>query len=177
MTVALWGWIWKTLEYVLPSACLTRDQCQHILATTLMVALSRMGICRYAKRKPLYLPLKYFGLGLHSLHMLQVTLQLQMIHRHWRESTVTRKLLRQSFEHWLMCLGICNPFLLSSALHKVLVPSNWWTALVSSVQEYDLDLQLVLGLEANLSIPSAYFLTNQAAAILSHAKMILFNWC
>ena len=176
ITTTLKGQIWKALEYTLPSACMTWEQCRHIVAPTLMVALSCMGICRYAERAPLYLPEKYLGLGFHLLHILQITLQLQSILCHWNEPTVSGKLLRSSYKHWIVCLGSWFPFCLSTEHYKLLTPSNWWTALLALVRQYSMDLEVISGLEPEADFPLPQFLTHFALSHLSNNKMVLFNW-
>ena len=153
---------------------MTREQCHHIVAPTLMVALPCMGICRYAERAPLYLPEKYFGLGFHSLHILQITLQLQAILWHWNKPTVTSKLLWSSYEHWVVCVGSRFPFSLSTEVHKCLAPSNWWTSLAASVRQYLMDFKLISGLkptqEDNFSINKQEMLIKQLDSFFSYLR-------
>ena len=74
--LALLHQIWKVAEYVLLSLTTSKAECHQIVSLALMVALPRMGICKYAPRDAIYNPKEGLGLGVPLLHMLQLIVKI-----------------------------------------------------------------------------------------------------
>lgn len=79
--------------------------------------------------------------------MLQAILKLQMLTKHWTDTTPTSDVLHYSFEAWTVTLGTTQPHLLTTAQWDILAADNWWKVLYKNLAEYDQDFQFHSGLE------------------------------
>ena len=105
--LAVQSTILRTLYYPLPALCLSKAQCEAILAPLLMFCLPSLGMCRYFPRKLVFATFDYMGLNFLHLFTIQEIYRIKDIIFHTANDTLTGRLYTLSLELLLLELG-CN---------------------------------------------------------------------
>ena len=118
--------ILKTLEYPLTATTLTEKECSEIMKPILKVGLSHSGIMNSLPRDLVYAPIKYQGLGLPDLYVIQGITHIQKILKFCHSKAITGTLLRCSMEELKVELGLPGSVLSKSfAEFGILATDSW----------------------------------------------------
>jgi len=139
---ALQSTIMKTLEYPLPALCLTKAECDRIMAPLLKTALPRCGIQSRIPHKLLYGSHRSQGFGLPDLFVVQLIEHLQVIQRHGCRDTPTGDNLVENMELVQTHIGSGTPFWeLPFETHGHLAPDGWVKFTWECLDKFPLELR------------------------------------
>jgi len=155
---ALQSTIWRTLCYPLPALCLSKAQCDTIMAPILQYCLPAPGVCRNFSRKLVFAPLEYWGLGFLHLFTLQEGARLKDIIIHTFNDTLNGRLYKTSLELLLIELGMGHEWgggIDQSDIHNLTTPSLIKASVIFT-NSYNItikhDIKMIPGRENNTLI-------------------------
>jgi hypothetical protein len=167
--IALQLTIWCMLSYPLPALCLSRAQCEAIMAPVIRYCLPALGICQNYPRKLVFSMLDCMGIGIQHLFTMQEAARLKDLVIHTFNDTLPGQLYKSSLELLLIELrigtewrGIELPIIDSLATPSLIKATVLYTANYGITLKHDVSLlprcmnnQLIMTplLHLELSIP------------------------
>jgi hypothetical protein len=114
------------LGYPLPALTLTEAQCYTLQSPTLLALLPKLQLNRHIARSIVFGSIKYGGLGLKSLYLIQSLGQLTLFVGHIRAQDKTSRLIHISLSYLQLAVGSgVNVLSLSPSTYKNWIDSCW----------------------------------------------------
>jgi hypothetical protein len=131
-----------SVGYLLASLSMSFSQLDRVQRTAMQVIIAKCGYNRHTKREILYGPLEYGGASFRHLYVQQGIGQVTSFLRHWRQDSVTGKLLRCALAWIHMTAGVSQSILVDVHSEMPHLESKWIASLRQFLSKIDATIEV-----------------------------------